>query len=149
MDARLFLDEIVDPTIAEFEADPRSTRRAFLACVATFHAIAYLTHPGSPAVRRGQFGKESPAFATVDRVAHAFKHVTAGDPRSPTVKPLASSQVIVRPPAVAGLMVTGLSMVGDMTGGVIISSEANRDILTAVKGAAAFLRSKLSEHGES
>jgi len=33
MDAKQYADEIVDPTIEEFENDPRSQRRAFLACV--------------------------------------------------------------------------------------------------------------------
>jgi hypothetical protein len=31
MEARRYVDLIVDPTIAEFENDPRSVRRAFLA----------------------------------------------------------------------------------------------------------------------
>ena len=31
MDAKQFAQKFVDPTIAEFERDPRSTRRAFLA----------------------------------------------------------------------------------------------------------------------
>jgi hypothetical protein len=45
MDAKQFADEIVDPTIAEFERKPSSRRRAFLACAATFHLIDYL-HTG-------------------------------------------------------------------------------------------------------
>lgn len=149
MDARHYLDEIVEPTIAEFEADPRSTRRAFLACVVAFHAIDYLTHPAAPGATRDQFRRESEAFAMVDRVAHAFKHVTTGDIRSPTVKPLASAQVKERPPAVAGLLRVGLSIAGDRTGGVVISGQGNPDILTAVKKAAVFLRSKLSPPNES
>ena len=31
-----YMAEMVDPTIADFEADPTNRRRAFLACVATF-----------------------------------------------------------------------------------------------------------------
>jgi hypothetical protein len=33
-----FLTEIVDPTVKEFEANSGSPRRAFLACVVTFHS---------------------------------------------------------------------------------------------------------------
>jgi hypothetical protein len=75
MDAESYITEIIDPTISEFEANPRSRRHAFLACVATFHCIDYLARPGSPAGIRSQFKKENKAFATVDRVAHAFKHM--------------------------------------------------------------------------
>ena len=42
MDAKQFADETVEPTITEFEREPSSRRRAFLACVATFHLIDYL-----------------------------------------------------------------------------------------------------------
>ena len=34
-----YMAEMVDRTIADFEADPTNRRRAFLACVATFHGI--------------------------------------------------------------------------------------------------------------
>jgi hypothetical protein len=34
-----YLEEIVEPTVKEFEENPTSVRRAFLACVAVFHAV--------------------------------------------------------------------------------------------------------------
>jgi hypothetical protein len=37
-----YVDEIVAPTINDFEENPTSVRHAFLGCVATFHAIDYL-----------------------------------------------------------------------------------------------------------
>ncbi len=37
-----YMAEMVDPTIADLEADPTNRRRGFLACVATFHGIDYL-----------------------------------------------------------------------------------------------------------
>jgi hypothetical protein len=46
MDAKRFADEMVDLTIAEFEREPSSRRRAFLARVTTFHLIDYI--PGKP-----------------------------------------------------------------------------------------------------
>jgi hypothetical protein len=142
MDAIQFADEIVDPTIAEFESDPRSTRRAFLACVATFHMIDYIMHPAHAGARREEFRRESSAFATVDRVAHAFKHVTTGDPRHPTIKPLVYDQVIERPPMYWDVFVWDLSRWDDEVGGVTIAGEHDRDLLADVKEAAAFLRSK-------
>src|SRR5271166_6613073 len=92
MDAKQFADEIVDPTIADFENDPRSRRRAFLACVATFHLMDYI-----PKSSRQKYQRECPAFAAVDRYAHAFKHKSTGGPRS-----LKAGQVIERPPAFWG-----------------------------------------------
>jgi hypothetical protein len=51
MDARQYADVIVDPTIAEFESDPRAVRRAYLACVVTFHMIDYITRPKDPSAQ--------------------------------------------------------------------------------------------------
>jgi hypothetical protein len=94
-------------------------------------------------VRREEFRKASPAFATFDRVAHALKHLSTGDSRSRTQKPLAAGQVIERPPAawnVSGAW--DLSRWDDGIGGVTIAGEHHRDLLSDVKEATAFLRSK-------
>jgi hypothetical protein len=40
-----YLDEIAEPTVAEFEKNPTSVRHAFLACVALFHTVDYLAFP--------------------------------------------------------------------------------------------------------
>jgi hypothetical protein len=40
-----YLKDIVEPTIKDFEKNPSSVRHAFLACVATFHAVDYLAFP--------------------------------------------------------------------------------------------------------
>ena len=144
IDAKRYADEIADPTIAEFELDPRSPRRAFLACVATFHLIDYIAHPNKAANQRVVFRRESQAFAAIDRVAHAFKHVVTGHPDSADLQPLASSDVIERPPAFWDQAVWDLSRWDDAIGGVTISGEHHRDLLEDVKEAAAFLRSKLA-----
>jgi hypothetical protein len=142
MDARQYADVIVDPTIAEFESDPRAVRRAYLACLVTFHMIDYLTHPNQPSARREEFRRTSPAFATIDRVAHALKHVATGHPGSSTQKPLAAGQVIERPRAAWDVGAWDLSRWDDEVGGVTIAGEHYRDLLADVKEAAAFLRSK-------
>ncbi|MCA6114646.1 hypothetical protein J6524_06895 [Bradyrhizobium sp. WSM 1738] len=139
--ASAYLSEIVAPTIAEFRDDPSSRRRAFLACVATFHCIDYMAHRSQNL--RDQFRKESKDFALVDRVAHAFKHARSGNPNSPRNQPLHASLVFERPPARAGVAQSGLSRVGDSRGGVEIWSEAESDVLRAVTKAAEFLRGKI------
>jgi hypothetical protein len=40
--AKRYLDDIVEPTITDFENNPTSVRHAFLACVATFHTVDYI-----------------------------------------------------------------------------------------------------------
>ena len=138
MDAKQYFSEIVGPTIAEFERNPRSRRHAFLACVATFHVIDYVGHRG----RREAFCRESPEFATIDRVAHAFKRVGTRDARSPSKPPLDVGQVVERPPAVLPQFVVGLSRLGDTIGGVTVAGEHHRDLLWEVRKAAEFLSAK-------
>lgn len=136
-----YLDEVVEPTIAEYEAEPLSLRRAFLACVVTFHAIDYLAYPQKPAALRGKLREQSESFAVVDRVAHAFKHVKAGDPASPLNRPLLAQNIITRPPAIWGEFTWGLSHWGDAVGGVTLDGERNVDLLTELKKTVQFLRS--------
>jgi hypothetical protein len=144
--AKSFMAEIVDPTIADFRDHPASRRHAFLACVATFHCLDYLAHPNPSQNLRRLFGKESPDFATVERVAHAFKHVKSdGNLKSPETRkrPLSVASVFRHPPARAGVAQTGLSRVGDSKGGVEIRGEDGSDLLSVVTKAAEFLRSKI------
>jgi hypothetical protein len=124
LDAKQFADEIVEPTIIEFEKEPWLRRRAFLACVVTNHLVDYI--PGSS---RQKYRCECPAFAAVERSANAFKHKSTCGRR-----PLRAEQVFSRPPARAGEMRAGLSRFGDTEG---------LDLLDDVKKAAAFLHSKL------
>jgi hypothetical protein len=144
MDARRFLTEIVDPTIRDFEEYPTSQRHAFLACVATFHTVDYLTHPMKSANRRKLFRRESKEFALVDRIAHAFKHVETGHEES-DISPLKASDVIERPPAFWGRFAWDLSRWNDTIGGVTIAGEHEHDLLIVVKLAADYLRTQICE----
>jgi len=139
MDAKQFADEIVDPTIAEFEREPSSRRRAFLACVATFHLIDYIDK-----TQLEKFRRECPAFKAVDRYAQTFKHGETGKASGKSRrKRLEAKQVYERPPGRAGEMQVGISHLGDTTGAVRVAGEDVPDLLDDVKKAAAFLRSKL------
>lgn len=136
MEIDRYLEQIVDPTIADFEADPTSVRHVFLAAVAVFHAIDYL---GANRYRK-KFREDSSDFALVDRIAHAFKHVQTGNPGDPNLLPLTAEDVIARPPAVWDVAVYDLSNYDDTVGGVTLSSERALDALSAIKGAVQFLR---------
>jgi hypothetical protein len=134
------LEQIVVPTIADFEKCPSSLRHAFLACLVTFHTVDYIAHPKKAASCRNVFRKESEAFADVDRVAHAFKHVKLRNKNDP----LSVEHVYSRPPALAGVAQCGISLCGDVSGGVALLGEDNADLLAIVKEAVEFLRTKCS-----
>src|SRR5881394_2825287 len=95
-DLRRYLRDFVEPAIAEFEQNPAAVRHAFVACVVTFHSVDYLAHPKRPAALRQDWKKQSPAFAVIDGVAHAFKHVKAGNPSGPH---LSAKEVVALPGA--------------------------------------------------
>jgi hypothetical protein len=139
-DLERYLDDIVDPTIEELAEHRTSVRHTFLACVAVFHAVDYLAYPRKSRTLREQFNKESKAFAVVDDMAHAFKHVVAGNPANPD---LVAKDVITRPPATWGAAVWDLSRWDDPHGGVTINRDRSIDLYDTVVEAAAFMRGKL------
>lgn len=145
-DAQTYFEEIVIPTINDFEQEPTSVRRAFLASVALFHTVDYLAaqsgFPNKGNLRK-QLRAESPDFAIVDRVAHAFKHLQTGDEMSPDNKPLNVKAVIRIPPAFFDEAIIGQSYFDDERGGVEILNECGKDLLVVAKSAAEFLRGKI------
>jgi hypothetical protein len=84
-----YLEIIVDPTFDEFYDDRGSFRRAYLACVAIFHASdrAAEEQGKRPAVVRQAWCKESLEFKIVDVLAHHFKHVQSSDEKIPASRP--------------------------------------------------------------
>src|SRR5712691_13289725 len=145
-DLSRYLNEFVDPTISDFERNPRSVRHAFLAYVATFHSVDYLAYPRKAQALRQDWSRRSPEFALVDRIAHAFKHVVSGSPTSPHKQPLRSGDVIERPPAFWGNLAWGLSRWGDAIGGITLHDERDVDLLDVVRRAAEFLRQEPLHH---
>lgn len=78
-----YLDEFVEPTLDEFRRDPFSRRRAYLACVAIYHAIDRYPLCGQAREKaerdalREAWRAESEEFEIVEIAAHDFKHVWA------------------------------------------------------------------------
>jgi hypothetical protein len=140
-DLETYLVEIVDPTLQDFENNPTSRRHAFLACVATCHAVDYLAFPTDPRTLRQQFEQQSPAFKLVNDVGHAFKHVVQGPRSQPRMN---QSEVISRPPASWGVAVWGVSRWGDASGGVTLETDRNVDLLGTVRIAVAFLWAQIN-----
>jgi hypothetical protein len=76
-----YIEEVVEPTFIEFEGGS-TPLRAFLAAVATYHAIDRAAEDlgrRSPANLRKEWGDKSMAFKLVDVAAHHFKHVKSDD----------------------------------------------------------------------
>ena len=147
MDAKQYMDEIVDPTISEFAANRASRRHAFLACVVTFHTIDYFMYPEKPGNQRKSFRNESWDFAQVDRVAHAFKHVQSGHDKSQDRPSLNVDDIRRRPPGAIGEFEIEVSRIGDEIGGVTLLKNLDVDLLDVVKNAAEYLRGKIGEAG--
>jgi hypothetical protein len=135
-DLERYLKDFVDPTIAEFETNPASLRHAFIACVVTFHAVDYLAYPRKkPRSVRNKWRRKSKAFAIVDDVAHAFKHVTTG--RNPNRHNLKAKEVVSRR---GGFDPAAFSSAFDV-GAVTLETDPAVNVLKTVKEAAYFLRS--------
>jgi hypothetical protein len=79
----MFINQIVTPTIADFEVSPSSVRHAFLACVVAFHTFDYVAREKSESgtALRQAWGRQSDDFKTLDDIAHALKHVQVGPTR--------------------------------------------------------------------
>jgi hypothetical protein len=145
-DLERYLDDIVGPTVDDFRSKPSSVRLGFLACVAIDHSVDYLAFPGDRSRWRGkehhekrkmfraQFTLDNEHFRLASEVANAFKHVKTISDRG-----LEAGEVYERPPALAGRMMVGLSLVGDTTGAVIVDGH---NLLQVVTEALRFLRSK-------
>jgi hypothetical protein len=139
-DLRGYLEKIVEPTVKDFADYPTSVRHAFLACVATYHAVDYMAHPRKARTLRQKWGRQSEAFGRVDEVAHAFKHVNTGVGRRPN---LSARAVISRPPAFAGVARCGISIPGDKAGAVTFQEDRTVNLLGTVHEAVAFLRTQI------
>jgi len=145
-DLQHYLTEIVGPTVDDFRKRPSCVRVGFLACVAIDHSIDYLAFPrdrsrwdgkehrDNRARLRKQFREENEQFRLASEAANAFKHVKTTSQRG-----LEAAEVYERPPALAGRMMAGISMVGDTTGAVVVDGQ---DLLEVVTEALRFLRSK-------
>lgn len=149
MDAERYMNEIVDPTIKDFEDNPTSRRHAFLACLAVFHTVDYLANTikdQSKEALRQSFCNHSKDFLLIDCIAHAFKHVKTGDKRNPKRPPFRTDNVIARPPAILDELTLDLSILNDFTGGITTIGEGDTDVLTAIKSSMEFLREKLQSN---
>jgi hypothetical protein len=144
-DLERYLDQIVEPTIKDFEERPTSVRHAFLACVAVFHSLDYLAfdsvnqrpRKGRVGNLRKSFGGLYPEFRLVDQIAHAFKHVVSD--RGDEGVEIGASEIISRVPAGYGDGGSGSGAYGG-PGGATLESETTVDLLRDLKRSVDILR---------
>lgn len=122
-----YLEEILLPTLKEYEEDVSSRRKAYLACIVMYHLSDYLKKAGAEDPPRSMRGQCSVAWNVVHAVAIGAKHRDNTDNKNP-IKFTAGSDAF-RPPAVAGAMICGWSQLGDVDGGLEI--DAGEDDLMA------------------
>lgn len=72
-----YYSSLVEPTIAEYESDPTNIRRAYAACLFTYHfADAAAVHLGSKVSDvTDDLAKLAPEFILVRAIANMSKHV--------------------------------------------------------------------------
>jgi hypothetical protein len=92
-----YLELIVEPTFTDFQRNPGSVRHAFLACVATYHAIDRVTYPKKPGNLKKEWRRQSRDFLIVEMVAHRLKHVRSDDEKhAPDTPGIPLSSVVFR-----------------------------------------------------
>jgi hypothetical protein len=131
MTPQQFMDEIVLPTIVELKNAPRSRRRAYLACIITFHLKDHLKAAGEKEIEKTMRATSGAAFDVVRSICNGTKHVQTDKTHK---IPFAIGKDTDRPPAILGQMVLGVSRLGDPHGGREIGAGQKRwDIYSVVK----------------
>jgi hypothetical protein len=116
MTPREYAEAIVIPTAREFRDERCSPRLAFLACMVTYHLHDHIKAATAKNAWLSLQNACPDEFEIVQAVCNGAKH---GEETKTEIK-FKPGREYWRPPAVAGLMVVGLSAVGDHTGGVEI-----------------------------
>jgi hypothetical protein len=137
-DLERYVRDIVEPTLDDFREHPASVRHAFLACVAVFHGVDYLTYPDRPSKLRGQLRK-SDDFKIVDDVAHAFKHVATGRRENVGLK---ADEVVTRKSDPFDGAIFDQSTFDSEMDGVTFSRNRSVDLLTAAENTVKLLNEK-------
>ena len=115
-----YLEEIVLPTIDEFQADGSSRRKAYLACIVTYHLSDYLRASKASDVLETVKGRAEAAFEVVHAVATGAKHTASG--RKDQIKFRAGSDVYL-PPNTLYPFGEGIFAFGHAEGGIMIEAD--------------------------
>ena len=116
-----YMDEILLPSLAAYEADTSSRRLAYLACITMFHLKDFLEKAGVETPEVEMLKHCEAAWNVVHAVAVGAKHADNLDrPSKKNPIKFVAGTDDYRPPAVAGLMECGWSECGDEEGSIVI-----------------------------
>jgi len=109
-----YLREIVLPTFEEFNQKRLSRRLAYLVCMVIFHLKDHLKNAGAIKVEETMHRDAPIAFDVVRAVCNGTKHVETDNSHPIAFR---AGDDWDRPPAFCGVMVAGISVLGDLKGG--------------------------------
>jgi hypothetical protein len=142
-----YINEIVIPTVREFRDERRSRRRAYLACIATFHLRDYLKKAGEYGVIDAMRTSCGAAFDVVRGISNGSKHAETDGSHAVAFR---AGEDTERPPATWGKAVWDASRWDDIVGGREVRHEGDRhDLYECVKAVAlAFQRNYSGQLGK-
>ena len=123
-----FIAEVVEPTVREFSANPRSRRHAYLACIATFHVSDHLRRAGETGIEEKLRANGPAFFDAVHGVCNGAKHVRTGRGQRAA---FAAGDDKERPAAMGGVAEGGISRSGDLGGREVDTPEGRVDLYEA------------------
>lgn len=123
MTPKEYLNEIVVPTLQEFEHNRLSRRHAYLACIAIYHIKDHLKAAGEKDIEATMRASGSQAFDLVRSICNGSKHFSTDGSHEIQFR---AGTDYGRPPAFAGVMVCGLSYFGDTKGGREVHHDGQR-----------------------
>lgn len=121
MTPQQYMAEIVLPTVEDYVADTSSRRRAYLACIVTYHMEDYLKAAGVIDPHAAMMARCDGAWMVVKGVANGSKHRHGTKGKDQVVFLAGSDQY--RPPAVAGELECGFSIIGDYEGSIVVPTD--------------------------
>ena len=124
-----YVTEIVLPTVTEFRHERRSRRRAYLACMVTFHVKDHLRIAGATRIENAVRSVEPAAFDVVRAVCNGTKHVEA-DASHPI--PFRAGDDTDREPVIPLTLIFGLWRWNDQGGREIGTASGPIDLYKAV-----------------
>jgi hypothetical protein len=126
-----FVNSIVVPTVIEFRNEPRSQRRAYLACVATFHVKDHLRSAGETGIENAMRRECGDHFHIVRAVCNGTKHAETD---SSHVVPFKVGEDYDRPPAIWDEIQWDVSHWDDPDGGRELATTGGpRDLFVSVR----------------
>ncbi|CAH0338935.1 hypothetical protein RHI9324_00570 [Rhizobium sp. CECT 9324] len=141
-----YLEEILLPTLEDYEEDFRSRRKGYLACIVMCHLSDYLEKAGASKVQDAMRSQCTAAWNVVHAVAIGAKHLD--NLKNPNPIKFKAGSDVFRPPARAGVMVCGWSRVGDLDGGMEIRAGSDNLMAEVLPSLRTVLRQYMLQFGD-